>query len=91
MTTVYSIIDSLRDRDEDFELTDEVIIKKYIGVLIKDINDSSLENIQTLLVQRIISSLSLDENKTRGLNTPVGKPLLNCDQDGYPRNNKWLH
>ena len=86
-----SVIDSLRDRDEDFELTDEGSIDKYSGVLIKDINDSSFEMSHPFLVRRIIASLSLDENKTRGLNTPVGKPLLNRDLDVCPRKHKWLY
>ena len=46
---------------------------------------------QPFLVQHIIASLSLDENKTRGRNTLVGKPLLNRDLDGCPRKHKWLY
>ena len=46
---------------------------------------------QPLLVQHIIASLSLDENKTIGRNTPVRKPLLNRDLDGCPRKHKWLY
>ena len=65
MAIVDSVIDSLRDGDEDFELTDEGSIDKYIGVLIEDINYISFEMIQSFLVRRIIASLSLDENKTR--------------------------
>ena len=43
------------------------------------------------MIRRIIISLSLDEPKTRGRETPVGKPLLNCDLDGCPRIHKWLY
>ena len=85
MAILNSIIDSLRDGDEYSELTDESSIDKYIGVLIEDINDSSFEMSQPFLVRRIIASLSLDENKTRGRNTPVVNPLLNRDLDGCPR------
>ena len=85
------VIDSLHDGDEDFELTYEGIIDKYIGVLIEDINNSSFEMSQPFLAKHIIASLSLDENKTRGRNTPVGKPLLNRDLYGCPRNHKWLY
>ena len=77
MSIVDAVISSLRDGDEDFELTDEGSLDKYIGVLIKDIDKNSFEMSQPFLVRRIIASLSLDENKTRGRNTPVGKPLLN--------------
>ena len=47
--------------------------------------------IQPFLVRHIISSLSLDENETRGHNTPVCKPLLNRDLDGCPRKHKWIY
>ena len=91
MAIVDSVIDSLRNGDEDFELTDEGSINKYIGLLIEYIHDSSLEMSQPLLVLHIIASLSLDENKTRVSNTPVGNPLLNRDLDGCPRKHKWLY
>ena len=43
------------------------------------------------MIRRIIASLSLDEHKTRGRETPVGKPLLNRNLDGFPRKHKWLY
>ncbi len=43
------------------------------------------------MVCSILQFLSLDENKTRGRNTPVGKPLLDCDLDGAPRKHPWLY
>ena len=43
MAIVDSVIDSLRDGYEYFELIDEGSINKYIGLLIKDINDSSFK------------------------------------------------
>jgi len=82
MTMVDSIIDSLWDGDEDFKLTDEGSLDKYIGVLVTDIDENSFEMSQPFLIRHIISFLSLDENKTRGQNIPVGKPLLNRDLDG---------
>ena len=60
MEIVDSVIDSLHDGDEDFELTDEGSLEKYIGVLIKDIDDTSFEMIQPFLIRRIIASLYLD-------------------------------
>jgi len=43
MVIVDSVIQSLREGDEDFELTDEGSIDKYLGVLIKDIDENSFE------------------------------------------------
>ena len=91
MEVVDSVIESLHDGDEDFELTDKGSLNKYIGVLIEDIDDTLFEMSQPFLIRRIITSLSLDEHKTRGRETPVGKPLLNRDLDGCPKKHKWLY
>ena len=66
MAIVDSVIQSLRDGQEDFEVTDEGSIDKYLGVMIKDINENSFEMSQPFLIRRIIQFLSLDKNKTRG-------------------------
>ena len=91
MPIVDSIIKSLQDGDEDFELTDEGSIDKYLGVLITDIDQNCFEMSQPFLARRIIEFLSLDVAKTRGRNTPVGKPLLNKDLNGVPRKHTWLY
>ena len=54
MAIVDSVIQSLRDGNEEFELTDEGSIDKYLGVLIKDIDENCFEMSQPFLVQRII-------------------------------------
>ena len=54
MTIVDSVIYSLRNRDEDIELTDEVSTDNYIGVLIEDINNNSFKMSQPFLVRLII-------------------------------------
>ena len=41
MEIVDSVIDSLHEGDEDFEITDKGSLDKYIGVLIEDIDDTS--------------------------------------------------
>ena len=65
MKIVDYVINFLRDGDEDFELTDEGSLDKYISVLIEDINKTSFEKSQPFLIRRIIVSLYLDEHKTR--------------------------
>jgi hypothetical protein len=46
---------------------------------------------QSFLIHCILCFLLLDENKTKGQDTPVGKPLLNCDLYGVPRKHTWLY
>jgi hypothetical protein len=46
---------------------------------------------QPFLVRRILEFLSLDEHKTKGHDTLVGKPLLNRDLDGVPCKHPWLY
>ena len=91
MNLVNSIIKPLQDGDEDFELIGEGSSDKYLGVMIKDIDSNTFEMSQPFLARRIIEFLSLDENKTKGRDTPVGKPLLNKDLDSTPRKHPWLY
>ena len=65
MHIVDSVIDSLRMGNEDFKLTDEGSIDKYLGVKIDDINKNSFEMSQPFLIQRIIEFLGLQENKNK--------------------------
>ena len=91
MHVVDSVIKSLQEGEEDFELTDEGNIDKYLGVMIKDINEKSFEMSQPFLARRIIQFLSLDEDRTSSRDTPVGKPLLNRDLDGIDRKHTWIY
>ena len=92
MAIVDSVILSLKEGHEEFELVDQGSIDKYLGLLIKDIDANTFEMSQPFLIHRIIAFLSLDEDKTKGRDTPpVGKPLLNRDLDGVPRKHMWLY
>jgi hypothetical protein len=77
--------------NKDFKLTDEGSIDKYLGVKIDNIDKNSFEMSQPFLVQCIIEFLGLQENKNKGRDTPVGKPLLNKDLDGCPCKHIWLY
>ncbi len=73
---VDAVISSLKEGQEDFELVDQGSIYKYLGLLIRDINSTIFKMSQPFLIRQILEFLSLDENKTKGQDTPVGKPLL---------------
>ncbi len=84
MAIADSVISSLKEGDEGFQLIDQESIDKYLGLLIQDIDFTTFEMSQPFLVLRILEFLSLDENKTNGHDTPVGKSLLYQDLDGVP-------
>ncbi len=91
MATVDLVISLLKCGNENFDLVDQGSIDKYLGLLIRDIDSTTFEMSQPFLIRRILNFLSLDENKTKGRETPVGKPLLNQDLDGVPRKHPWLY
>jgi hypothetical protein len=81
----------LKEGHEEFEWVDQGSIDKYLGLLIKDIDANTFEMSQPFLINRILAFLSLDEDKTKGRDTPVRKPLLNRDLEGVPRKHTWLY
>jgi hypothetical protein len=91
MAIVDLVISSLKEGHEEFELVDQGSIDKYLGLLIKDIDADTFKMSQPFLIRRILAFLSLDEDKAKGRDTPVGKPLLNRDLDGVPRKHTWLY
>jgi hypothetical protein len=91
MANVDSVISSLHESTENFQLVDQSSIDKYVGLFIRDINATSFKISQTFLICWILGLLSLDEHKTKGHETPVGKPLLNRDLGGVPCKHTWLY
>ncbi len=91
MTDVNAVISSLHVGPKKFQLIDQGSTDKYLGLMITDIDSGTFKMSQTFLVCCILQFLSLDENKTKGRNTLVGKPLLNRDLDGVPCKHPWLY
>ncbi len=91
MADVDSLISSPHEGTENFQLVDQGSIDKYLGLLIQDTNAPSFEMSQLFLICWILGLLSLDKHKTKGHETPVGKPLLNRDLGGVPRKHTWLY
>jgi hypothetical protein len=75
--------------DENFVLEYEVSIDKYLGVKIKQLDDSSFELTQPFLIDRVTKFLGIDSGRTNEKVTPVGKPLLNKDLNGVPQKYEW--
>ncbi len=91
MSDVNAVISSLHVGPGSFQLIDQGSIDKYLRLMITDIDSDTFKMSQPFLVCRILEFLYLDEHKTRGCDTLVGKPLLNCDLDGVPRKHPWLY
>ncbi len=91
MADVDAVISSLHVGDEKFQLIDQGSIDKYLRLMIRNIDSNSFEMNQPFLICQIHEFLSLGEHKTKGCNTPVGKPLLSCDLDGVPCKHPWLY
>ncbi len=91
MAIVDAVISLLKEGHEDFKLVDQGSIDKYLGLMIQDIDYNTFKMSQPFLICRILDFLSLDENKTEGQDTLIGKPLINCDMDGIPWKHLWLY
>ncbi len=65
------------------------MIDKYLGINIKQINESSFELSQPFLIEQITCFLGIADGKTNKWLTPVGKPLINKDTLGIPRKYDW--
>ena len=72
MANVDSVISSLHEHTENFQLVVQDIIDTYLGLLIRDINATSFKMSQPFLIHWILGLLSLDKHKTKGGETPVG-------------------
>ena len=71
--------------EENFDLTDEGSIDKYLGVEIVKRQDRMYKLKQPFLTRCIIDELKLSEVDSQKRPTPVGKPLLHKDLKGKPR------
>jgi hypothetical protein len=84
MADVDLVISLLQVGDKNLQLLYQVSIDKYLSLLIQDIDSNTFEMSQQFLICCILECLSLDEHKTKGRDTLVGKPLLNRDLNGVP-------
>ncbi len=80
---------SMKDGPKGYVLTDEGDINKFLGIEIKEITTNKFNLSQPLLIKGIVNLLGLLQNEfdvhTNTKITPVGKPFLNKDLEGYPR------
>ena len=74
-----SFVESTKTFKENFVLTDEGDINKFLGIEITQLDDKIFKVSQPFLIDRIVSFLKIDTNdygmETSTKPTPVGKPL----------------
>ena len=83
-----SIVTSLQNGPENFQLTDEGDLNRYLGVDIVKKKDGSFELRQPFLIERCLKAMEIDD-KMNPKSAPATKPLLHKDKDGDPRKYSW--
>ena len=95
MKKIDSFVESMKNGKENFDLTDEGDIDKFLGIEIDHLDEKRFEMKQPYLIERICHTLGLLDNEweatTNTKKSPVGKPVLNKDLDGKPRKLKWKY
>ncbi len=95
MKDINTFITSMKDGPEEYVLTDEGDVNKFLGIIIKEITRNKFKLSQPFLIKQIINLRGLGQNKfdvqTKTKITPVGKPLLNKDLEGKPCKKDWKY
>ena len=88
-----AFVKSMEVGPENFMLTDEGDIDKFLEIEIDHLDEKRFKISQPFLIDRIISLLNIDTNDlglvTNSKSTPFGKPLLRIDLSGKPRKENW--
>ena len=88
-----AFVTSMKEGNENFVLTDEGDIDKFLGIEITQLDKNRFKISQPYLIDRIVSLLNLNQDdlgyQTNPKATPVGKPVLNKDLAGKPRKEDW--
>ena len=92
MKDIDSFIYSMQHGSENFILTDEGDVNKFLGIEITHNKDYSFEMSQPFLIDRLLSLLVLVNNEFyTSTTTPVSKGLLSRYLAGKPRKLSWKY
>jgi hypothetical protein len=93
--SINRLIASMQSGPENFDLTDEGDVNKFLGVEITRIDDRSFQLSQPFLIDRIVNFLGLCKNEfdidANSSYTPVAKGLLHRDLLGKERKLSWKY
>ena len=89
MVAIHEFVKSMEVGTENFMLTNEVNIDKFLRIEITHIDHRIFKHLQPFLINRIISFFKIDSNNygvgTNSKSMPVGKVLLHKYLSGKPR------
>ncbi len=92
MMRIDHLIHSLQHGEEQYILTEEGTLDKFLGINITKLDDNRFELSQPFLIERIIQFVKSEcesEVNTKSTPNPVGKPLLHKDLEGKERKYRW--
>jgi histone deacetylase 1/2 len=89
-SVIEQIIKSLKEGPEQYVLTDEGDVNKYLGVEITDHKNGTYELSQPYLIERLLSVVKIDET-VNAKPTPATTPLLHKDLEGLERKTGWSY
>ena len=89
---IQHFVHSLKTGPEQFVLTEEGTLDKFLGINIQPAGPGKYELSQPFLIERLVNfvedGVQLDLN-AKETPTPVGKPLLHKDSNGKSRKHSW--
>jgi hypothetical protein len=95
MGEIDEFVRSMQQGSENFVLTDEGSIDKFLGIEIKRHGKQEFEISQPFLIDRILALLQLEHNgfetDSNDKLTPAAPQILNKDLMGKPRKNSWKY
>ena len=80
---------SMQNGPEEFKLTDDGDLARFLGVEMEHRDDGTILMTQTHLIKRILQACDVDYAAMKSKETPVGKPLLHKDLSGEKRKQNW--
>ncbi len=95
MKSIDAFIRSMQHGKENFILTDEGDVNKFLGIEIVQHNPNTLELVQPFLINQILHFLGLCHNEFKtdanSCSTPVAHGLLHHNLAGNPRKLQWKY
>ncbi len=93
--SINHLIASMQSGPENFKLTDEGDVNKFLGIKITCLDDNSFELSQPFFIDQILNFLGLCKNKFKtdanSSSTSIAKGLLHCDLLGKGRKYSWKY